>query len=78
MKLYKYQSDDSLLCKELLHNEIYLASADELYDPLDLAGRLNFFTMDSSHVSALSEFVIRNAFVILGIEKRSSIHFASS
>ena len=42
MKLYRYRPITELLFKELLHQEIYLASYLELNDPLDLTTSLDF------------------------------------
>ncbi|MBN2128482.1 MAG: DUF2971 domain-containing protein [Sedimentisphaerales bacterium] len=55
-----------LLFKELLYSEIYLASPAELNDPLDLNGRLDFFSENETEIRALVRFLQQKAFVSHG------------
>jgi len=63
MKLYRYRPATELVFKELLYSELYLASRDELNDPLDLNAQLNFFQRTSDETRALAGFLQRQAFV---------------
>lgn len=63
MKLYRYRPATELVFKELRYSELYLASRDELNDPLDLNAQLNFFQRTSDETRALAGFLQREAFV---------------
>ena len=64
MKLYKYRPLTELLFKELLYREVYFASPQELNDPLDLIGQVNFFTDRAERVRALARFLCKRMFVL--------------
>ena len=64
MKLYRYRPLTSVLFKELLYREIYLASPEELNDPLDLSGQLDFFTDREDKVRALARFLCKRMLVL--------------
>lgn len=66
MKLYRYRPATELIFKELRYGEIYLASADELNDPLDLKAQLNFFQRKSDETRALAGFLQKQAFIAHG------------
>ncbi len=57
MKLYRYRPLNDFLFKELLYNELYFASPEELNDPLDLNGQLNFYTENEDKVRGLIYFL---------------------
>jgi len=63
MKLYRYRPVTELVFKELRYSEFYLATRDELNDPLDLNAQLNFFQRTSDETRALAGFLQRQAFV---------------
>ena len=54
-KLYRYRPLTEVLFKELLYSEIHLASPEELNDPLDLNGQLNFFTENEKRLEHLHD-----------------------
>ena len=64
MKLYRYRPLNQLLYKELLYSELYLASSEELNDPLDLHGQLNFFSEDENRIKALVGFLSKQMFML--------------
>ncbi len=66
MKLYRYRPATELVFKELRYSELYLASRDELNDPLDLNAPLNFFQRTSDETRALAWFLQRQAFIAHG------------
>jgi len=57
MKLYRYRPLNDFLFKELLYNELYFASPEELNDPLDLNGQLNFYTENEDKIKVLIYFL---------------------
>ncbi len=57
MKLYRYRPLNDFLFKELLYNELYFASPEELNDPLDLNGQLNFYTENEDKIRGLIYFL---------------------
>lgn len=57
MKLYRYRPLNDFLFKELLYNELYFASPEELNDPLDLNGQLNFYTENEGEIRGLIYFL---------------------
>ena len=63
MKLYRYRPATELVFKELRYSELYLASREELNDPLDLNAQLNFFQGTSDETRALAGFLQRQAFI---------------
>ena len=65
MKLYRYRPLSEVLFKELRYSEIYLSSSEELNDPLDMNGRLNFYTASQDKIKALAQFLARKMFVEL-------------
>ncbi|WP_343685772.1 DUF2971 domain-containing protein [Chryseobacterium gleum] len=58
-KIYKYRPLSDFLFKELLYQEIYFASYDELNDPLDLFLRIDFSTEDIEAIEYLIYFVMK-------------------
>jgi len=67
MKLYRYRPLSEVLFKELRYREIYMASPEELIDPLDMNGRLNFYTDNQENIKALARFLARKMFVELSV-----------
>jgi hypothetical protein len=61
MKLYRYRPLNDFLFKELLYQEIYYASAQELNDPLDLNTQISFYTEDKKKIEALVNFISMKA-----------------
>ncbi|HMO16377.1 MAG TPA: DUF2971 domain-containing protein [Pirellulaceae bacterium] len=57
MKLYRYRPITNFLFKELLYQEIYLASFSELNDPLDMTTHVNFHTAEIADARNLARFV---------------------
>ena len=66
MKLFRYRPLSEFLFKELLYNELYLASPTELNDPCDLNGQLNFFAEGETEIKALVRFLFKQALVSHG------------
>ena len=58
MKLYRYRSVTAFLFKELLYQEIYLASFGELNDPLDMTPLVNFRTSELDDARNLARFLL--------------------
>ena len=54
MKLYRYRPLNAFLFKELLYQEAYYATSDELNDPLDLNRPVNFYTNSINDVQCLA------------------------
>ena len=65
IKLYRYRPLSEILFKELRYSEIYFASAEELTDPLDMNGRLNFYSDSQEKTKALARFLAKRMFVAL-------------
>ena len=61
MKVYKYRPLSDFLFKELLYNEIYFASYDELNDPLDLSARIEFTLEKEDQAKYLLNFILRQS-----------------
>lgn len=57
MKLYRYRPITELLFKELLHQEIYLASYFELNDPFDMTTSLDFSPKNKKDIEYLAHFL---------------------
>ncbi len=64
MKLYRYRPLNDFLFKELLYNELYFASPEELNDPLDLNGQLNFYTESEDKIKGLIYFLSKEMMVL--------------
>ena len=64
MRLYRYRPITELLLKELLHQEIYLASYFELNDPLDLTTSLDFRPEIQKDIEDLAHFLRMRLFLI--------------
>ena len=62
IKLYRYRPLSEVLFKELRYCEIYFASPQELTDPLDMNGRLNFFSSGQEKIRALARFIAKRMF----------------
>jgi len=58
MKLYRYRPITPFLFKELLYQEIYLASYRELNDPLDMTPLVNFRTSELNDAINLAHFLL--------------------
>jgi len=58
-KIYKYRPLSDFLFKELLYQEIYFASYNELNDPLDLFLRIDFSTHDIEAIEYLIYFMMK-------------------
>ena len=65
IKLYRYRPLSEILFKELRYSEIYFASPEELNDPLDLNGRLNFYSDNEEKTRAIARFLAGRMFVAL-------------
>ena len=66
MRLFRYRPDNALLYKELHYGELYLATPQELNDPLDLSGRMHFPARDDRDFKHLSDFLLKQAFLCHG------------
>ncbi len=58
MKLYRYRPITAFLFKELLYQEIYLASFGELNDPLDMTPFVDFRTNELNDARNLARFLL--------------------
>ena len=65
IKLYRYRPLSEVLFKELRYSEIYFASPEELTDPLDMNGRLNFYSDSQEKIRALARCLAGRMFVAL-------------
>lgn len=59
MRIFRYRPLNSLLFKELRYRELYLASAAELNDPLDLNAQIDFTPRSEEDWEALCAFVFK-------------------
>ncbi|MBY0506072.1 MAG: DUF2971 domain-containing protein [Bryobacteraceae bacterium] len=69
MKLYRYRPASELVFKELRYSELYLASRDELNDPLDLNAQLNFFQRTNDETRVLARFLQGQAFIAHSVSR---------
>lgn len=61
-KLYKYRPHSEFLFKELLYQELYFASFNELNDPLDLSARIEFTVDKEEDLDYLIWFLLKTTY----------------
>ena len=71
-KLFKYRPLSDFLFKELLYQEIYFASYDELNDPLDLSARIEFSSKERKNIEYLIWFIFKTQFEFDEFHKSNS------
>lgn len=61
-KIFKYRPLSDFLFKELLYQEIYFASYDELNDPQDLSAKIEFTSKERESIEYLIWFIFKTQF----------------